>query len=356
LAPYPVAHPTQFEKALFDAGLVARVSLAAVYDVKAATTAQRRWQRPEVVLATPDVHAPRSWDDQLHACLRGEFFGAAMSGCRRVLDVGCGEGFPSLYLATAVAEVVGIDVSPAHLALARNTARLMGLDNVRFEAATIEDLPFADGAFDGVCFGGNVFTYGSDPRRMLAEIRRVLAPGAPFVFEQRAIDPAQPPWERIMWFIDGGAPILHYGAGVGLHNREYLVYLDPQSEHGRRIADLSTRVRDEYLTPEQLAAFEAVKADIEGGRLDLVRRALWYGEGRSLAADEFPALLAAAGFADVRSWALPDAVAFAESLAAQGVLARLAPTDLRPCLRALVKGAPNASGWRHDHVTCRRAG
>jgi SAM-dependent methyltransferase len=358
---YPITNATALEKMLFDAGIVTRVDLSVIYDVKAGTAAQRSWQRPEVCRTQPNIHEAQSWDDKLHACIRGEFFGEAMRFCQLVLDVGCGEGFPSLYLATLLPQVVGIDVSPAHLALARNTARLMGLRNVRFEQASIEDLPFADGAFDGVCFGGNVFTYGYDPRRMLSEIGRVLASGGPsagrggtFAFEQRPGDPAQPSWEKILWFIDGGPPILHYGAGVGLRNREYLIYLDPQCAQGKRIADLSQRVRDEYLTAEQIEAFEEVKTTIESGHLEVVQQVWWAGEGCSLGAEEFPALLEEAGFTEVTSWALPDAVVFAESLASQGALGRLVQADLRPCIRALVKSARASSGWQHECVTCRK--
>jgi len=360
MTPYFVSQPTHLEKLLFDAEMVTLVSLAAIYDVKAGTTAQRAWQSAGVCRAPPDIHDPRAWDDKLHASVRGEFFVRAMRGCHRVLDLGCGEGFPSLYLATAIPEVVGIDVSAAHLALARNTARLMGLQNARFEQASIEDLPYPDGAFDGVCFGGNVFTYGYDPRRMLSEIHRVLAPGGPsagrggtFAFEQFAVDAGQPPWERTLWFIDGGPPIFHYGAGAGLCNREYLIYLDPSSAEGGRIAKLAQVVRDEYLTAEQTAAFEAVQAALESGRLEIIQKVWWAGEGRSLSAEEFPALLEEAGFSDVTSWALPDAVAFAQSLADQGVLGRLRQDDLRPCLCALVTSAPTSPGWQHACVTCR---
>jgi len=97
---YPVTQPTRLERLLFDAGIATRVDLSVIYDVKAGTTAQRAWQSAEVCRTPPDIHVPHSWDHKLHACIRGEFFCEAMRGCRRVLDVGCGEGFPSLYLAT----------------------------------------------------------------------------------------------------------------------------------------------------------------------------------------------------------------------------------------------------------------
>jgi len=118
-----------------------------------------------------------------------------------------------------------------------------------------------------------------------------------------------------------------------------LVYLDPRSTQGKRIADLSQHVRDEYLTAEQSAAFAEVQVALESGRLEIVHQVLWAGEGRSLAAEEFPALWSRRG-------SRGDLVGLARcgglrrSLADQGVLGRLQQADLRPCICALVKSAP----------------
>ncbi|MBI3979327.1 MAG: class I SAM-dependent methyltransferase [Chloroflexi bacterium] len=368
---YPVTEPSRLERLLFDAGLVVKVSLAHFYDVKARTSTQRLWQDPEDYALRLDAQNPSHWGHKLHAHVRGEFFAHALSDCQRVLDVGCGEGWPSLYLAPYLPEVVGLDLSPEHVTLATNTARLMGLDNVYFAVAHIEELPFPDQTFDGVCFGGNVFTYSFDPMAMLREIGRVLRDGGPFAFEQWPIDPARPAWERILWLIDGGPPILHYGAGSGLFSRSYFIYLKPESEPGRRLAALgrcrdAERSEDEHvadrarrftgeLSEEQLLVCEQIRQQLELGHLGDVERAEYAGEDRSLAASEFPGLLVQAGFAEVRSWALPDGVAFARSLQEYGVLARLNVEDVRPCIRALVVSAQTSPGWVHQWVTCRRS-
>ncbi len=351
---YPVTDPSLLEELLYDAGLVEEVSLATIYDIKARTSIQHSWQHPEAYALALDVQNPAHWDNKLLACMRGEFFAHVLQGCRRVLDVGCGEGWPSLYLARSIPEVVGLDLSPEHIALARNTARFMGLSNVRFEVAHIESLPFADASFEGVCFGGNVFTYRSDPQVMLRELGRVLVKDGPFAFEQWPIDPATPPWERILWFIDGGAPILHYGAGSGLFSRAYFILLRPDSEPGRRMVELAQRMSGE-LSAEQRRSCEEIVQQIEDGALHVVEKALCSGEDRSLSADEFPSLLRNAGFAKVTSWALPDAVAFAENLRQAGILARLQSGALRPALRALVASAATCPGWVHHWVTCYKA-
>jgi SAM-dependent methyltransferase len=67
------------------------------------------------------------------------------SGCKLVLDVGCAEGYVTSYLAEIPAIVVGIDVDPAYLRLARQK-----LSNASFINASFENMPFRDGIFDSI--------------------------------------------------------------------------------------------------------------------------------------------------------------------------------------------------------------
>lgn len=351
---YPVKDPSLLERLLFDAGLVEQVPLATIYDIKARTTIQQSWQHPGLRAFRPDIHSPAGWNDKLFASMRGEFFCRVLRDASPVLDVGCGEGWPSLYLARAIAQVTGIDISPEHIRLAQSTAALLDLTNVTFQVADIEQLPFADGAFNGVCFGGNVFTYRSAPAKMLAEIHRVLAPSGVFTFEQWPSDAQRVPWERILWFIDGGSPILHYGAGSGQCSRSYFIYFKPTSSSGLKLSAVATRMAGE-LSAEQQHLCAAIKARLEEGDLSEVDRVIYAGEDRSLSADEFPALLSEAGFADFTCWGLPDAVEFAQSLADSDTLAHLSQQDLLPCLRALVLSAPQCRQWVHNWCSCVRA-
>ncbi len=101
----------------------------------------------------------------------------------RLLDVATGTGDLALELARRLrpAEVVGVDLSEGMLARGREKVIAAGLvDRVRLLRADAAALPFGDAAFDGatVAFGVRNF---EDLRAGLADMRRVLKPGAPLV-------------------------------------------------------------------------------------------------------------------------------------------------------------------------------
>ena len=91
------------------------------------------------------------------------------------LDIGCGTGFLALELAARGHRVVGIDLAPAMLDLARQNAAALGLV-VRFEAADAENLPFAPGSFDLVISRHVLWTL-PHPEAAIDDWRRVLRPG-----------------------------------------------------------------------------------------------------------------------------------------------------------------------------------
>jgi SAM-dependent methyltransferase len=115
---------------------------------------------------------------------------------RRVLDLGCGIGRLIPGLAGEAAFVVGAEISPAMLNLAR--ARCAGLSNVGLLRVAGDDLAyFADGSFDLVLavdsFPYVVKSGMPQARRLFGEMTRVLAAGADLVifnFSYRG-DPAR---------------------------------------------------------------------------------------------------------------------------------------------------------------------
>lgn len=101
---------------------------------------------------------------------------------KRILDVGCGIGGTSRFLARAFpeAEILGITLSPEQVARATALAREAGLTNVRFEVANALDMPFEDGTFDLV-WGCESGEHMPDKRKYVEEMSRVLAPGGNLV-------------------------------------------------------------------------------------------------------------------------------------------------------------------------------
>jgi len=90
----------------------------------------------------------------------------------RVLDLGCGEGDFTVWLAEAGARVLGVDVAEAALRRARRRH-----PGVEFELAPIDgELPVPDASYD-VVWASEVIEHVADTGRWLSEVRRVLAPG-----------------------------------------------------------------------------------------------------------------------------------------------------------------------------------
>lgn len=104
--------------------------------------------------------------------------GLSLSG-RRVLDLGCGAGGISVYLAEtqAAGEVVGVDVEEPVVEAARARVRRAGLSaKVRIEKVSPGPLPFADNSFD-VVFSKDAMVHIADKEALFADLCRVLKPG-----------------------------------------------------------------------------------------------------------------------------------------------------------------------------------
>jgi SAM-dependent methyltransferase len=96
-----------------------------------------------------------------------------------VLDLGCGAGTDLLVAAQMTGptgRVIGVDMTPAMLQRARESAGAMGLDNVELHEALIEKLPLQEASVDVVISNG-VIDLVPDKDAVLDEIDRVLRPG-----------------------------------------------------------------------------------------------------------------------------------------------------------------------------------
>jgi ubiquinone/menaquinone biosynthesis C-methylase UbiE len=98
----------------------------------------------------------------------------ALEARDRLLDVGCGTGAAVRRAAPEVERAIGVDLSPAMVARARELAA--GLENVEFQEGDSERLPFGDGEFTAILCTTSFHHYPG-PQRAVSEMARVLAPG-----------------------------------------------------------------------------------------------------------------------------------------------------------------------------------
>jgi SAM-dependent methyltransferase len=139
---------------------------------------RRRWGRTYATTSYRDLPwfspRPSSWIE------RGVHEGW-IARRSRVLDVGCGAGTNSLFLARAGFRVSGIDLAPAAIEAARRRAARAGLA-AEFRVSDALRLPFRSRSFGGLVDMGCFHTIPVRLRRAYStELGRVLRPGGRYL-------------------------------------------------------------------------------------------------------------------------------------------------------------------------------
>jgi len=96
-----------------------------------------------------------------------------------VLDLGCGGGLDCFLALQEVGEegyVIGVDMTPEMIKLARENAQKAGFTNVEFRLGEIEHLPVADESID-VIISNCVINLSLEKEQVFRETYRVLKPG-----------------------------------------------------------------------------------------------------------------------------------------------------------------------------------
>ena len=99
-----------------------------------------------------------------------------------VVDIGCGAGMDLLLAARAVGptgRAIGVDMTEAMAARARESARALGLHHVEVRLGDALALPVESGTADVVISNG-VINLTPDKTKAFAEVFRVLKPGGAF--------------------------------------------------------------------------------------------------------------------------------------------------------------------------------
>jgi SAM-dependent methyltransferase len=135
--------------------------VAASYDIVAARYAQE----------VGDEMAVKPVDRALLNCF-AELTGAVGTSYI-VADVGCGPGQVASYLAEQGCQVVGVDISPAMVDVARARYR-----DLTFAVGSLLDLPVVDGGWAGaVCPYSIIHLSGDERSAAFTELARAVAPG-----------------------------------------------------------------------------------------------------------------------------------------------------------------------------------
>ncbi len=160
----------------------------------------------------------------------------AVPGDATIVEVGCGTGQMSLFLATADRVVIGADITAASLALAARAGRRYEIERALFVETDLRRPGLREGAFDVVYCSG-VLHHTPDPRASFAAVAKLAKAGGIVVLGLYNA------WARL--------PHRLRRAAARLTGYRY-VFLDPvlrdrAAEPERREAWL----RDQYVHPEE---------------------------------------------------------------------------------------------------------
>ena len=119
------------------------------------------------------AHFPTTEPEQRVDLAMIDHFVSQLTGPRlEVLDAGCGAGRIARYLNDRGCLVHGVDLSPGMIAMAQRDH-----PDITAQVATITDLPFPDGQFDGALYWYSfIHVTDSDLATVFGEARRVLRP------------------------------------------------------------------------------------------------------------------------------------------------------------------------------------
>lgn len=103
-----------------------------------------------------------------------------VSEVKSVLELGCGKGFNSIFLAKKSPKIkfLGIDITDEHLVIANKKSH--HIENLKFTYGDFHKLDFEDSSFD-LIFELESICHANDSRQVLSEIFRILKNGGQFV-------------------------------------------------------------------------------------------------------------------------------------------------------------------------------
>jgi SAM-dependent methyltransferase len=171
-----------------------------------------------------------------------------------VLDLGSGGGIDCFIAAKKVGpegKVVGLDMTPDMIKLARRNAKKVGATNVEFRYGEMEDIPLPDESVD-VIISNCVINLSPDKDAVFGEAHRVLRPGGRMMVSDMVVDGDLP--QSIRERLDAWA-----GCIAGALDES--VYLDKIRAAGFEQVEVTSR---DYVPTDQVSE-EEVQLVVVGG-------------------------------------------------------------------------------------------
>lgn len=124
---------------------------------------------------------------------------------KRMLDLGCGYGWHSIYaMENGASSVVGIDISQNMLKVAKEKTHF---SEVEYICGAIEDMDFKEESFD-IVLSSLVFHYIKDYKELIEKINKVLKPNGILIFTVE--HPVFTAYGTQDWYYDNNKEILHF--------------------------------------------------------------------------------------------------------------------------------------------------
>jgi ubiquinone/menaquinone biosynthesis C-methylase UbiE len=89
----------------------------------------------------------------------------------KLLDIACGPGEFTIYIAKQISEVRGVDISDKEIEIANGLAHEFGLTNVKFDCSDVEKLPYEKESFS-IVVCKSAFHHFINPEKVFHEMKR----------------------------------------------------------------------------------------------------------------------------------------------------------------------------------------
>ena len=108
--------------------------------------------------------------------LNGYFDFCDIQSSDRLLDIACGPGEFTIFIAKRISEARGVDISDKEIEIANGLIKEFGLSNVGFDCSDVEKLPYGDNSFS-IVICKSAFHHFINPDLVFKEIIRCCERG-----------------------------------------------------------------------------------------------------------------------------------------------------------------------------------